>query len=61
MLVGLDGRVLSDHASWRWAPEAVMRHVLEAKTGARAPAIGILGDQVYQFVAMPVRPTAPMG
>jgi diguanylate cyclase (GGDEF)-like protein len=61
MLVGLDGRVLGDHASWRWAPEAVTRHVLEAKTGARAPAIGILGDQVYQFVAMPVRPTAPMG
>jgi diguanylate cyclase (GGDEF)-like protein len=61
MLVGTNGRMLTEPARGQPVPAAVARYIERAARGDRAPAIVIIGDAAYQLAAAPMRPAAPMG
>jgi diguanylate cyclase (GGDEF)-like protein len=61
MVVGSDGRLLADPAAPRGGvvPDPVLRLVVAAARGERAPGVGIIRDAPYQLVAAPVGQAAP--
>jgi diguanylate cyclase (GGDEF)-like protein len=63
MLVGANGQAIAGAHGARNqpVPEPIARYVARAVGGERAPAVAAIGDAVYQLVALPVRPAAPMG
>ncbi len=63
LLVGRNGQPLGDAASSRSKrlPGPVAEHVARASRGDHRPGVGVIDGEAYQFVAVPVRPAAPMG
>ena len=63
LLVGRNGQPLGDAASSRSKrlPGPVAEHVARASRGDHHPGVGVIDGEAYQFVAVPVRPAAPMG
>src|SRR5262245_12419903 len=64
MVVGANGRLLADATAPRAGPvvaEPVARLVARAAHGERAPGVELVGDGVYQLVAVRIGQAAPLG
>src|SRR5262245_62735903 len=63
MVIGANGRLLADASAPRSGPvaEPVARLVARAARGERAPGVELVGDRVYQLVAVPMGHAAPPG
>ena len=63
MVIGANGRLLADASAPRagTVAEPVARFVARAARGERAPGVELVGDGVYQLVAVPMGQAAQLG